>query len=94
MATMRGFLPERPTSPNKVLERNALSHTTKQFQFHGRNYLQQHGTEMGTKVAVAFANIFIAKIESKTQDRFLLNRWRGKDTLTLNAIRDKIESFI
>jgi len=69
-----GFLPERPSSPNKVLERNALSHTKEQFQFHGRNYIQNHGTEMGTKVAVAFANIFMAKIESETQDRVLLNR--------------------
>ena len=35
---------------------------------------------MGTKVAVAFANIFMAKIENETQDRCLLNRWWGKDT--------------
>lgn len=75
------------TSPNKVLERNALSHTTEQFQFHGRNYLQNHGTEMGTKVAVAFANIFMVKIEKKTEDRVLLNRWWGKDTLTMSSPR-------
>ena len=74
MATIRGFLPQRPTSPNKVLERNALSRTKEQFQFHGRNYLQNHGTEMGVEVAVAFANIFTAKIENETQDRVLLNR--------------------
>ena len=29
---------------------------------------------MGTKVAVAFANIFTAKIENETQDGVLLNR--------------------
>jgi len=40
---------------------------------------------MGTKVAVAFANIFMAKIESETQDRVLLNRWWGKDTLTMSS---------
>lgn len=74
MPSIRGFLPERPTSPNKVLERNALSHTKELFQFHGRNYLQNNGTEMGTKVVVPFANIFMPKIENETQDRVLLNR--------------------
>ena len=33
------------------------------FQFNKRHYLQTHGTAMGTKMAVAFANIFMAKIE-------------------------------
>jgi len=40
---------------------------------------------MGTKVAVAFANIFMAKIENEIQDRVLLNRWWGKDTLTMSS---------
>ena len=35
------------------------------FQFNGRNYLQIHGTAMGTKMAVAFANIFMADIETQ-----------------------------
>ena len=35
------------------------------FQFNGRNYHQTHGTAMGTKMAVAFANIFMAVIETK-----------------------------
>lgn len=35
------------------------------FQFNGKNYLQIHGTAMGTKMAVAFANIFMAKIETQ-----------------------------
>ena len=30
------------------------------FQFNGKDYLQTHGTAMGTKMAVAFANIFMA----------------------------------
>ena len=34
------------------------------FQFNGENYLQTHGTAMGTKMAVSFANIFIAHIET------------------------------
>ena len=35
------------------------------FQFNGDNYLQTHGTAMGTKMAVSFANIFMAEIETK-----------------------------
>ena len=35
------------------------------FQFTRRNYLQIHGTAMGTKMAVAFANIFMADIETQ-----------------------------
>ena len=31
------------------------------FQFNGENYLQTHGTAMGTKMAVLFANIFMPK---------------------------------
>ena len=37
--------------------------TENSLQFCGSNYLQTHGTAMGTKVVVAFANIFIARIE-------------------------------
>ena len=36
------------------------------FQFMEGNFLQTHGTAMGTKMAVAFANIFMAEIETKT----------------------------
>ena len=35
------------------------------FQFNGENYLQTHGTAMGTKMAVAFADIFMAAVETK-----------------------------
>ena len=35
------------------------------FQFCGKNYLQTHGTTMGTKMAVAFANIFMGKVETE-----------------------------
>ena len=36
------------------------------FQFTRRNYLQIHGTAMGTKMAVAFGNIFMADIVSQS----------------------------
>ena len=35
------------------------------FQFNGKNYLQTHGTAMGTKMAVAFANIFMSAVETE-----------------------------
>ena len=35
------------------------------FQFCGSNVLKTHGTAMGTKMAVAFANIFMARIENQ-----------------------------
>ena len=35
------------------------------FQFNLKDYLQTRGTAMGTKMAVAFANIFMAKIEKE-----------------------------
>ena len=36
------------------------------FHFNGKDYLQTHGSAMGTKMAVAlFANIFMAKIEKE-----------------------------
>ena len=35
------------------------------FQFNGRSNLQSHGTAMGSKVAVAFANIFMSWIETE-----------------------------
>ena len=35
------------------------------FQFIGNNYHQTYGTAMGTKMAVAIANIFMADIETK-----------------------------
>ncbi|XP_068684903.1 uncharacterized protein [Montipora foliosa] len=51
--------------PTQSLER-ALRLILKEnpFHFYGKNYLQTHETAMGTKVAVAFANIFMAKVET------------------------------
>ena len=39
------------------------------FQFNGKDFLQTHGTAMGTKTAVSFANIFMAKIETAIIDQ-------------------------
>ena len=45
-----------------ILQENA-------FQFKGKDFLQTHGTAMGTKTAVSFADIFMAKIETAIIDQ-------------------------
>ena len=39
------------------------------FHFNGKNFLQTHGTAMGTKMAVSFANIFMAAVETEIIER-------------------------
>ena len=39
------------------------------FKFNGDNYLQTHGTTMGTQMGVSFANILMAQIETKLTQR-------------------------
>ena len=60
------FHAQKPPIATKFL-REMLSLILKEnsFQFNGKNYLQTHGTAMGTKMAVAFANIFMASIEKE-----------------------------
>ena len=62
----RKFYKDNPPIPTHYL-REMLTLILKEnsFQFNGKNYLQIHGTAMGTKMAVAFANIFMANIETQ-----------------------------
>ena len=39
------------------------------FQFNGKSHLQTHGSAMETKMAVSFANIFMAAIETESINR-------------------------
>ena len=55
--------PPIPTNYIKEMLRLILKENS--FQFNGKNYLQIHGTAMGTKMAVAFANIFMVDIETE-----------------------------
>ena len=69
------------------------------FYFNGKNYLQTHGTTMGTKMAVSFANIFKAAVE-----REIINRSHFKpltfkrsidDAFSLwNINKEEINSFV
>ena len=56
--------------------------TENSFQFCGSNYLQIHGTAMGTKMAVAFANIFMARIEKQILSQSCIKPIFGKGILT------------
>ena len=69
------------------------------FQFSGKNYLQTHGTAMGTKMAVAFSNIFMNKVETGilSQSLFKPLVWKRyiDDIFSLwTTNRDRIEHFI
>ena len=60
------FYQGNPPVPTRFLsEMLSLILLENSFQFHEKDYLQTHGTAMGTKMAVAFANIFMAKIEKE-----------------------------
>ena len=53
------FYKSNPPIPTRlILEGNS-------FKFTNKLYLQRHGTSMGTKAAVSFANIFMAEIETQ-----------------------------
>ena len=54
-----------PIATNFLREMLSLILKANCFQFHGKDYLQTHGTATGTKMAVAFANIFMAFIEKE-----------------------------
>ena len=69
------------------------------FQFNGENYLQCHGTAMGTKMAVAFANLFMAEIETKmlNQSNIKPRVWKRyiDDVFSLwDASKQDIDLFI
>jgi len=49
-----------PIPTNSLKEMLQLILGENSFSFNRRNYLQTHGTAMGTKMAVAFANIFMS----------------------------------
>ena len=60
--TYDSFYKDSPPIPTQYLKR-ALKRILEEnsFEFNGKNYLQTHGTAMGTKMAVAVANIFMAR---------------------------------
>ena len=64
--TYDSFYKDSPPIPTQYLKRALkLILQENSFEFNGKNYLQTHGTAMGTKMAVAFANIFMAEVETE-----------------------------
>ena len=57
------YIENHPIPTRYLREMLGLILQENSFHFNGSDYLQTHGTAMGTKMAVAFANIFMAKIE-------------------------------
>ena len=85
------FYKNEPPIPTRLLEQALrLILQEKSFQFTGKNYLQTHGTAMGTKMAVAFANIFMSKVETDilNQSAFKSLVWKRyiDDTFSLWTI--------
>jgi len=57
-----------------------------------KNYLQAHGTALGTKMAVAFANIFMAKVETDILSQSVMKSLKQKRCswiLTYTKAKDK-----
>ena len=69
------------------------------FQFREENYLQTHGTAMGTKVAVSFANIFMSAVETEIINKSKIKPLEWKryidDVFSLwDTQREEIDKFI
>ena len=94
------FYEENPPIPTRYLrEMLSLILEENSFQFSGKDYLQTHGTAMGTKMAVAFANIFMAKLEKEilrqsTTKPIFWKRFIDDVISMWNTSRDKIEDFL
>ena len=94
------FYEENPPIPTRYL-REILSLILQEnsFQFNGKDYLQTHGTAMGTKMAVAFANIFMARLEKEilrqsTTKPIFWKRFIDAVISMWNTSRDKIEDLL
>ena len=54
--------------------------------FDGRDYLQTHGTAMGTKMAVSFANIFMSAVETGIINKSKQNHSGGSDASMMYSL--------
>ena len=62
--SFHNYNPSIPTRFLREILSLILNEFENSFQFNAENYLKTHGSAMGTKMAVSFANIFMAKIET------------------------------
>ena len=61
-----------PIPTNYIKEMLRLIRKENFFQFNRKNQLKIHGTAMGTKMAVAFANIFMADLETQIRSKSIM----------------------
>ena len=100
MRSIRRILSGESPMPTRYLrEMLSLILQENSFQFNGEDFLQSHGTAMGTKIAIAFANIFMAKIEREIlrQRNTTPVFWKRfiDDIISMwDTNRDKIEDFL
>ena len=95
------FYKNKPPIPTNLLERALrLILTENSFQFKvKKDYLQIHGTAMGMKMAVAFANTFMEKIETEILSQSAIKPlvWKRfiDDVISIwNTTREEITQFI
>ena len=96
---MKPFNRNIPIPTNSLKEMLQLILGENSFSFNRRNYLQTHGTTMGTKMAVAFANIFMSEVETEILKASNIKPLQWKryidDVFSLwGCERDKIQLFI
>ena len=94
-----GSFPEQRLVIEPTRKSAKINLTENSFQFKGKDYLQIHGTAVGTKMAVAFANIFMAKIKTKILNRSAIKPlvWKRfiDDVISIwNTTREEITQFI
>ena len=77
------FLEYSPVSTKYLREIHYLILKVNSFQFCGSNYLQTHGTGMGTETAIAFANIFMARTENQTLRQSCIEPYPGHQRIFL-----------
>ena len=83
----RRELQEPPTANLCQLIQLVLSNNP--FVFNNVNYLQVHGTAMGTRVAPSYVNLFMGKLEWEflwTQDKIPRVWWRYRPTKGLIGV--------
>ena len=73
--------------------------TMNNFEFDNNHFIQLHGTAMGTRMAPAYANLFMGDLEEKLLAQFPLKPylwWRYTDDIFMvwTHGEDKLEDFI
>ena len=71
----------------------------KNFEFDGRHFLQKRGTAIGTRMALAYANIFMHDLESQLLDLapvklYLWLRYNDNIFMIWTAGEEQLQDFL